>query len=145
VIVLAALGEGEVVRRWLILTLLTLAAPLAGCVSVDAGKAGGASGGPTTSRWFVGVVRVLSPDRLEGLSAVDVCALGAGWDGGPWLGWKAGNWVIADPARCQLLIVIRSPAEARNARSVIAALRGKEACVADFAQTDAPGGESRRR
>jgi hypothetical protein len=83
---------------------------------------------------FVGIVRVEVPDTAGKLAAVDVRSLGIGWDNGPYLGWKAGNWVVADPANCQLLIVIRTPAQAQNAAKVIESLGGQNACIADYTQ-----------
>lgn len=82
--------------------------------------------------WFLGLVRVVVPERQGKLAAVDVKALGAGWDKGPFLGWQAGNWIVADPADCQLLVVIRSPAQAENAAKVLQSLRGQNACIADY-------------
>ena len=87
---------------------------------------------------FIGVVRVTMPDRKGELSAIDVKTLGFGWDAGPFVGWRAGNWVMADPAKCQLLIVIRSPAQAENAAKVIQSLEGQEPCIADFTHTLRP-------
>ncbi len=95
------------------------------CASIDAGGRG-------RTLWFVGVTRVQMPSSTGKLAAIDVATLGAGWDNGPFLGWKAGNWVTADPADCQLLVVIRSAAAAENAVRVLQALEGKQPCVADY-------------
>lgn len=101
---------------------------LTGCTTVRVGEAGGRG----SVRTYVGVVQVMLPDQKGALAAVDVRSLGLGWDAGPYLGWKAGNWVIADPAKCQLLIVIRSPAQAENAAKVIQSLEGQAPCIADY-------------
>jgi len=106
---------------------LTLA--LGGCATVNANEHGNDKG---RSLWFVGLVRVVLPDARGKLAAVDVKALGAGWDQGPYLGWKAGNWVVADPAGCQLLIVIRSPAQAENAARVLQSLGEQKPCIVDY-------------
>lgn len=106
---------------------------LAGCTTIR--PAEGAGGG--RSLWALGLVRVELPDD-RGLSAIDVKTLGAGWDGGPYLGWKAGNWVSADPARCQLLIIIRSAAAADNAAKVLQSLGGQEPCIADYTHSLRP-------
>lgn len=97
---------------------------LGGCTTVTLSERG-------DSRLYLGVVRVTVPARAGDLSAVSVKTAGLGWQHGPWLGWRSDDWVEADPARCQLLVVIRSPAEARNAAAVLRALEGR-ACVADY-------------
>lgn len=88
-----------------------------------------------STRTYLGIVRVTVPDRSGNLVAYSVKAAGAGWHAGPWLGWRSDNWVEADPSKCQLLVVIRSAAEARNAAEVLRALRGREACVVDYTGT----------
>lgn len=100
---------------------------LAGCATVH-------SDGPTQTKTFVGIVRVVVPENAGRLSAIDVRTLGVGWDSGPFLGWRAGNWIYADPGDCQMLIVIRSPAQAENAARVIESLGGQNACIADFTE-----------
>jgi hypothetical protein len=101
---------------------------LGGCITVPVAPKG-------TTRTYVGLVRVVMPDRKGDLAAIDVAGLGVGWDQGPWLGWRAGNWVSADPAKCQLLIVIRSPAQADHAAKMLAELKGQDLCVADFTRS----------
>lgn len=98
---------------------------LGGCTTVQLGEKG-------TSRIYLGAVRVVMPDTKGQLSAIEVQSLGIGWDKGPYLGWRAGNWVIADPKECQLLIVIRSPAQADNAAKVLSALEGQDPCIVDY-------------
>lgn len=98
---------------------------LCGCMSVGPPGAG-------ATKTFVGVVRVRMPQVVGDLSSADVHGLGLGWDAGPWLGWRSGNWVIADPSKCQLLVVIRSPAQAANAVEVLQALKGKQLCMVNY-------------
>ena len=98
---------------------------LGGCATIPTDR-------PGESKLFIGMVRVKVPNSRGQLFAADVKALGLGWDRGPWLGWKAGNWIVADPARCQLLIVIRTPAQAENAAKVLEALGDQQLCVADY-------------
>jgi hypothetical protein len=114
------IAEGMILR-WMILFLFALC----GCTSIGDDKRG-------ISRIFVGVVRVKLPQHGDGLSAIDVKALGLGWDGGPWLGWRNGNWVVADPSRCQLLVIIRTPVQADNAIRILSSLGEQPICVADF-------------
>ncbi|QLC25918.1 hypothetical protein HFP57_13385 [Parasphingopyxis algicola] len=78
------------------------------------------------------MVRVVTPEAAGAVNAIDVETVGLGWDGGPFLGWHSGSWISADPARCQLLIVIRSPAQAENAATVLRALEGQDPCIADY-------------
>lgn len=111
-------------------SLLPLAL-LAACTTVQAGEG-------RSSRLFVGVVRVVMPERKGDVTAIEVKALGIGWDSGPFIGWRAGSWITADPAKCQLLIIIRSPAQAENAAKVIQSLEGQEPCIADFTHTLRP-------
>ena len=113
-------GEMSMLRASAALMFLTSA-----CASVNTGDRG-------RSLWLIGITRVILPSTEGRLAAVEISTLGAGWDNGPFLGWKAGNWVIADPADCQLLIVIRSPAAAENAAKVLQALKGQQPCVADY-------------
>lgn len=108
--------------------MLALTLALGGCATVNASESG-------RSLWFVGVVRVVLPDKAGKLAAVDVKSLGMGWDSGPFLGWKAGNWIIADPGDCQLLIVIRSPAQAENAAKVLQSLGGQQPCIVDYTRS----------
>jgi hypothetical protein len=111
-----------------ILSLALLHPALSGCAAAAPGVG---SGGGARSRLYVGIVRVVQPDSRGKLSALSTKALGLGWDAGPYLGWKADEWVIADPADCQLLVIVRAAAEADNARRVIESLGGMNPCVID--------------
>lgn len=115
--------------RRILAFLLTL---LSGCTTIEAGDS------RHRTMTFVGVVRVRLDDDDTKLSAVDVKMLGVGWDAGPFIGWQAGTWVRADPSHCQLLIVIRTPAQADNAEKVLRALGGQNACVADYTRPPPP-------
>ncbi len=98
---------------------------LAGCATVVPGEW-------TGSRTFVGLVRVDMPVAAGDVQAVRVRTLGAGGGGaGVFLGWEDGNWIVADPARCQLLVIVRSPVEVENAARVLRELRGQNACLVD--------------
>ncbi len=78
------------------------------------------------------MTRIVMPDSTDKLSAIDAKTLGVGWDRGPYLGWKSGNWIVADPAQCQLIVVIRSAAQAANAAKVLQSLRGQQPCIVDY-------------
>jgi hypothetical protein len=107
------------------LILLSLAA---GCTTVESGGAGRAS-------FYFGATSVRIPRTQGNVSAVSVRALGMGWDGGPFLGWRSGSWITADPANCQLLVVIRSAVETANAVQIINALEGQNPCIVDYTNT----------
>ena len=89
-------------------------------------------GGDSTVRTHVGVTRIITPAVPEGLSAIDVKTLGVGWDKGPFAGWRAGNWISADPAKGQLVVIVRPPLEAEQAARIMQALEGQDPCIADF-------------
>lgn len=117
-------GLGGTVPRLLLPVVLLLG----GCTSVgdsDEVRAG----------LYLGAVSVSVPATRGHVSAVQVKTLGLGWDGGPFLGWRSGSWIEADPAKCQLLVVIRAPAEAANAVKVIESLEGQNPCIVDFTNT----------
>lgn len=104
---------------------LFFAVALTGCVNITVGERG-------KSHVFVGVVRVTMPDRVGAVSAIDVKTLGIGWSQGPFLGWNAGNWVSANPADCQLLIIVKSSAQAEGAAKVLQSLGGQQPCIVDY-------------
>ena len=108
--------------RWLLLLVLSLG----GCAFPEADG--------TRSALYVGIVRVRMADRAGDLRAVDVKALGLGWDSAAFLGWRSGQWVSADPASCQLLVIVRSGVEAEQAARVFESLRGQRPCIADFSK-----------
>lgn len=84
--------------------------------------------GPKTSRLVVGVVKVEVPERQGELTAVSVKSLGLGWTKGPFLGWNSSSWVLADPASCQLLVVVRKTVEADSTARILQALKGENVC-----------------
>jgi len=109
---------------------------LTACTSVTVGEGGG------ETITGIGVVRVELPPTKGGVVAVKRSGLGLGWDelpaGGAWLGYSDSEWVIADPGDCQLLVIIRSAAEAENAAKVLFALEGSSPCVVDHTNTLQP-------
>lgn len=104
---------------------------LSACTVTSQGERG-------TSRYVLGLVRIQIPDRQGELSAMSVKALGVGWDQGPFLGWRDASWILADPAQCQLVVIVRSGVEADNAAKVLGQLKGEGLCVADFSNTLRP-------
>jgi hypothetical protein len=106
-----------------------LALALTGCVVVEVGDR---DGGQRTARTHIGITRIVTPEVPDGLSAVEVKTLGVGWDKGPFLGWHAGNWITADPAKCQLVVIVRTPLDAEHAARIMQAMEGQDPCIADF-------------
>jgi hypothetical protein len=100
---------------------------LTGCASID-----GRADAPARSKLVIGIARITVPARQGNVTAIDVSALGVGWDAGPWLGWRDDSRIEADPAQCHLLVVIRAAVEAANAASVLNKLKGEKICVADY-------------
>jgi hypothetical protein len=107
-------------------TLFALGLLLTGCFRAQITNTG------VRTKTYIGVTRVAFGHEKGDLTATDVRTLGLGWDAGPWLGWRADNWVSADPAKCQLLVVIRRTVEAATAQSIMQSLEGRNLCVANF-------------
>lgn len=91
---------------------------------------------PTTghSRLYVGAVRISTPLTSGPVTVTEVQAVGIGFEDGAWLGWRKGSWVSADPAKCQLLVIIRSGVEAAQAAHVFKLLGGTSPCIVDQSQ-----------
>ncbi len=108
-----------------------------GAAAISAAGGCTVSSGPGVSRsaTYVGIVRVERPSTQGDLQALAVKVLGMGWDRGPFLGWRDSNWVIADPARCQMLVIVRSGVEAEHAATLFGTSKGENICVADFSGT----------
>ena len=102
---------------------------LSGCTVINVGA------GQTADITSVGLVRVRVPVSAENLVAIERTGAGVGWDslpgGSAYLGWSDARWIIADPSRCQLLIVIRTPAQADQAKDIVSKLKGPSLCVID--------------
>lgn len=101
----------------------------AGCTSISVGSADGQE--------FAGLgyYQVKLPASQGTLVAVERESVGIGWGSlagsAAFLGYDKSEWVIADPADCQLLIVIKSAAQAENAKEIIELLGGKSPCIVD--------------
>ncbi len=99
------------------------------------------SGGGSTI-FGIGVVRVELPPTKGDTLAIERSGVGLGWEstpgGGVWLGYSASEWVIADPADCQMLVIIRSPTQAENAKRILESLEGETPCVVDHTGTLQP-------
>lgn len=111
------------------LPIALAAVALAGCSVVNVGS------GEQLDMLAVGVVRVRVPVVADGLVAVERSGVGLGWDslpgGGAYLGWSEGKWVMADPSKCQLLVIVRTAAQADNAKLILNKLEGESPCIVD--------------
>jgi hypothetical protein len=113
----------------LALMLLISSVALSACQTVSVGTADGHSFSG------FGFYRVNLPASHGSLLAVGREGVGVGW-GSPvgtnaFLGYDKSDWIIADPEQCQLLVVIRTAAQAENARQIIASIEDKSPCIVD--------------
>jgi hypothetical protein len=105
---------------------------LAGCTTINmVPQADGASTQYQQST-YIGITRLRLPARQGNVQSADIKTLGVGWQSGPFVGWNASNLVTADPSECQLLIVVRSAAQAENAAKIISSLEGQDPCIVDY-------------
>ena len=101
---------------------------LVGCTTVRLGPGG------ARQITAIGIVRLEVPPSLGDLTVVERTGVGFGLDrlpgGGAWLGYSAAAWIMADPAKCQMIVVIRSPGEAERVRQVLSQM-GESVCMVD--------------
>jgi hypothetical protein len=105
-----------------------LLALLGGCTTVP-------SEGEARSAVHLGLTSVRIPQTRGHVFAASARTFGVGWDAGPFIGWRSANWIVADPAGCQLLVVIRQAVEADNAIRILNALEGQSPCIVDYTNT----------
>ena len=86
----------------------------------------------------IGVTRLVVPERQGDLTAFKQTSVGLGYGNAvgdaAWLGFNQGEWVLADPAQCQLLVIIKSGAEADNAAAILKKLEGENICYVNDTQ-----------
>ncbi len=102
---------------------------LSGCTTIVV------DGATERSITSIGVTRIQIPEKQGNLLAFKRTGIGIGYgnavEGAAWLGFDRAEWVIADPAECQLLIIIRSGAEAAQVEQLLGNLGGGEVCFAN--------------
>jgi hypothetical protein len=81
----------------------------------------------------VGAVSVRVPTTFGQVRAIDISTLGVGVDTSVFVGWRRGQFVFVQPNECQLLIIVRSGAEAEHATRLLEAAQGGQICMVDFA------------
>ncbi len=92
--------------------------------------------GPRREIVSIGITRITVPERKGDVVAFRHAGLGLGLGLGgtarpsAWLGLDRSEWVSADPASCQLLVVVRKDVEAENAARILEPLRGENICYA---------------
>ena len=84
--------------------------------------------------WFgVGITRIKHAEKSSDLIAYERTTTGLGTSRDTvFLGWHRVQEVIADPANCQMVVIIRNGQELGQARTVLEQLKGVDICVADF-------------
>jgi hypothetical protein len=115
-----------------VLLALVSSLTLQGCTTINVVPQEGVASTEFRKSVHVGILTLRLPATEGNVQAVDVKTLGAGWQSGPFLGWNASNVVTANPADCQLLVVIRSDVEAENAAKILESLKGEKICVVDY-------------
>lgn len=112
------------------LAILALALSLGGCAAVEAGD--------DRPGYLLGVMRTKPVEKVGDIRAVDRRVLGLGWGAGGFVGWRRSEEVSADPAQCQLIVIIRSTVEAAQATRILAELGERPACIANFSGASPP-------
>lgn len=107
---------------------------LSGCTTINIVPQDSGAVSETRESIHIGILKLRLPATRGNVQAADVKTLGAGWQSGPFLGWNASNLITANPADCQLLIIIKSPAQAENAAKIISSLEGQGPCIVDYTQ-----------
>ncbi|MEH6660609.1 MAG: hypothetical protein V7679_03085 [Parasphingorhabdus sp.] len=107
---------------------------LAGCTTINMVPQDGVVTTPYKQSTHIGVTRLRLPASQGNVQAADIKTLGVGWQSGPFIGWNASNLITADPSECQLLIVVRSAAQAENAAKILSSLKGQDPCIVDYTQ-----------
>lgn len=108
---------------------LALLAP-GGCATVP-------TDGTARAQTHVGIVRVVTGGGA-GVESVSVRTLGLGWDGAAFLGWRAADYARADPAGCQVMIVVRRDADLASVEQLVRSFEGEKPCVVHTAEPSPP-------
>jgi hypothetical protein len=84
---------------------------------------------------LVGISRVTTVPTKDGLVAYRIRTLGAGaGPHGGFAGWRTVEEIVADPSKCQLVVIIRSSAEGARTATILEKLKGEDLCVADYSK-----------
>lgn len=100
---------------------------LSGCTTVTVAE------GETKSLTAIGIVRLKLPATPNGSLIVERSGIGLGWDklpgGGAWLGLSKAQWVIADPATCQLIMIVKNREQLESSKAILAEMKGDGICI----------------
>jgi len=110
------------------LSLCVLLFIIGGCVqTVDTGEQRG-----RTLRHF-GFTTLSIPDTDEKAYAYRISTLGAGLARNKaFLGWNSRDEIIADPEKCQIIVILRTEKQIEYNSEIVAAFKGENICVTDF-------------
>lgn len=102
-----------------------------GCASVEAGDGLGAS---SNSRLLVGIVHLRTHEQAERVVGWQTGVIGAEISQRRLLIGAASEAKFeADPAKCQVIIVIKRKADVAAAQNLVNQFKGGNACIADMA------------
>ncbi len=90
-------------------------------------------GPSSSSRLLVGIVHVRTHEQPERVVGWQTAVLGAEIsERRLFVGLGTETKIEADPAKCQIVIVIKTSADLASARSLVGQFQGGNACVADL-------------
>lgn len=118
------MSNGGIIVR--LFALLLLVGGSAGCTTISIND------GQALQGHYLGIVSVRVPDGQSGMTAVEAKNFGASFADGVNLGWSSQSLVTADPAGCQIMIIVRSAAQLANVQEITKGLKGEKLCLADF-------------
>jgi hypothetical protein len=101
-------------------TLILILSVLGGCVAVPHNKRYG-------DHLYFGFVRVKYTSDNNFIATEDVKALGLGFDGALFFGWRDSHYVFARPDECRVIIVVRDHADLASVEKIAKSTEG--ACI----------------
>lgn len=123
---------GVLLRLFALAGLLCASLAGSGCTTVIVGE------GSTHDIVSIGVTRIVVPERKGEVIAFRRTGVGVGFGNAvgssAFLGFDQGEWVLADPAACQMLVVIRSDAETETTLKILEKLEGENICYVNDTQ-----------
>ena len=108
---------------------LLLGCGSAGCTTISIND------GQALQGHYLGLVSVRVPEAHTGMTAVEAKNFGASFAEGVNLGWSSQSLVTADPAGCQIMIIVKSAAQIANVQQIAKGLKGEKLCLADFSSS----------
>jgi hypothetical protein len=118
------MSTGGIIVR--LVAALLLAGSSGGCTTISIND------GQALQGHYIGLVSVRIPEGQSGMTAVEAKNFGASFTEGVNLGWSSQSLVNADPAGCQIMIIVKSAAQLTNVQEIAKGLKGEKLCLADF-------------